>query len=156
MKIQLISVGKKMPSWVEAGYYDYSKRFPKECELSLKEIPAGKRGKKSDIQKIIHEEGEKMLAAVLPKARIITLDIPGQTWSTKALSLHLKTWQESGQNVALLIGGPEGLSEVVKERAQQSWSLSALTFPHPLVRVLVAEQIYRAWSLLQNHPYHRE
>jgi 23S rRNA (pseudouridine1915-N3)-methyltransferase len=156
MKIQLISVGKKMPSWIEAGYHDYSKRLPKECALFLKEISAGKRTKKSDTQKIIREEGEKMLAAVLPKARIVTLDIPGTTWSTNDLSQQLKAWQDSGRNVALLIGGPEGLSEAVKAQAEQSWSLSALTFPHPLVRVMVAEQLYRAWSLLQNHPYHRE
>lgn len=155
MKIQLISVGKKMPNWVEQGYNDYAKRLPRECELILKEIPAGKRGKNSDISRIVKEEGKKMLAAISPRTHIVTLDIPGKPWTTAELSLNLKKWLESGQNVALLVGGPEGLADAVKSRAQQSWSLSKLTFPHPLVRVLVAEQLYRSWSLLQNHPYHR-
>ena len=156
MQIHLISVGKKMPAWVEQGYQDYSKRLPKECALHLKEISAGKRTQKSDTQKIIREEGAKMLAAIPARSHIVMLDVLGKPWSTKQLSQQLKRWLESGQNVVLLIGGPEGLSDAVKEKAQQSWSLSNLTFPHPLARVLVSEQIYRAWSLLQNHPYHRE
>lgn len=155
MQIQLISVGNKMPRWVEQGYDEYAKRLPKECELVLKEIPAGKRGKNSDTRRIVKDEGDKMLAAISNRSHIVTLDIPGKTWTTPELSINLKNWLESGQNVALLVGGPEGLADAVKARAQQSWSLSKLTFPHPLVRVLVAEQIYRAWSILQNHPYHR-
>ncbi|MDQ7090471.1 MAG: 23S rRNA (pseudouridine(1915)-N(3))-methyltransferase RlmH [Methylococcales bacterium] len=155
MQIQLISVGKKMPAWIEQGYDDYAKRLPKACELILREIPAGKRGKNSDTQRIIRDEGEKMLAAISPRSHLVTLDIPGKAWTTPALSVNLKSWLESGQNIALLVGGPEGLADAVKARAHQSWSLSNLTFPHPLVRVLVAEQIYRAWSLLNNHPYHR-
>ncbi|MCK4493418.1 MAG: 23S rRNA (pseudouridine(1915)-N(3))-methyltransferase RlmH [Methylococcales bacterium] len=156
MQIHLISVGKKMPNWIEQGYQDYSKRLPKECCLHLKAISAGKRTQKSDTQKIIREEGAKMLAAIPARSHIVTLDVIGKPWTTKELSQQLNKWLESGQNVALLIGGPEGLSDAVKEKSQQSWSLSNLTFPHPLVRVLVAEQLYRAWSLLQNHPYHRE
>ena len=155
MQIKLISVGNKMPRWIEQGYEDYAKRLPRECDLSLKEIPAGKRGKNSDTARIIKLEGDKMLAAIPKRSHIVTLDIIGKTWSTAQLSTNLNTWLESGQDVALLIGGPEGLSDAVKARAQQSWSLSKLTFPHPLVRVLVAEQIYRAWSILKNHPYHR-
>ena len=145
-----------MPAWIEQGYHDYSKRLPRECSLQLKAISAGKRTQKSDTQKIIREEGAKMLAAIPARSHIVILDVIGKPWTTKELSQQLNKWLESGQNVALLIGGPEGLSDAVKTKAQQSWSLSNLTFPHPLVRVLVAEQIYRAWSLLQNHPYHRE
>jgi 23S rRNA (pseudouridine1915-N3)-methyltransferase len=155
MQIQLIAVGKKIPSWVEQGYHHYARRLPKECALTLIEISAVKRNKNSNTKKIINEEGQKILAALATKTAIVTLDILGKTWTTIELSHTLKHWLASGQNIALIIGGADGLAESVKLRAQQSWSLSPLTFPHPLVRVLVAEQIYRAWSLLQNHPYHR-
>lgn len=144
-----------MPRWVEQGYEEYAKRLPRECELILKEIPAGKRGKNSDTDRIVKEEGEKMLATVSDRAHIVTLDIPGKPWSTEDLASHLKNWLESGQPIALMVGGPEGLADTVKQRANQSWSLSKLTFPHPFVRVIVAEQVYRAWSILNNHPYHR-
>lgn len=155
MQIHLISVGNNMPLWVQQGYAEYAKRLPRECELVLKEIPAGKRGKHADVARLVKEEGDKMLATLPPRAHLVSLDIPGKAWTTADLAGNLKIWLESGQNIALLIGGPEGLAEAVKERANQSWSLSNLTLPHPLVRVVVAEQIYRAWSILHNHPYHR-
>lgn len=155
MQINLISVGNKMPSWVQQGYDEYAKRMPKECNLVLKEILPGKRGKNSDVARIIRDEGEKMIQAIPPKTHIVTLDIPGKAWTTAELSVAMKRWMESGQNVALMIGGPEGLADSVKEQARESWSLSKLTFPHPMVRILVAEQLYRAWSILNNHPYHR-
>jgi 23S rRNA (pseudouridine1915-N3)-methyltransferase len=156
MQINLISVGNKMPGWVQQGYEEYAKRMPKECELVLKEIPAGKRTKKSDIARIVKDEGEQMIKAVSARTDVVVLDIPGKPWTTQELSLVMKRWLESGQNIALMVGGPEGLSDSVRNLATQSWSLSPLTFPHPLVRILVAEQLYRAWSLLNNHPYHRE
>lgn len=155
MQIHLISVGNNMPAWVQQGFQEYAKRLPRECELVLKEIPTGKRGKNSDVARIVKDEGEKMLAALPPRAHIVTLDIPGKPWTTPQLADNLKIWLESGQNIALLVGGPEGLAEAVKQRANQSWSLSNLTLPHPMVRIVVAEQIYRAWSILNNHPYHR-
>lgn len=144
-----------MPGWVQQGYHEYAKRLPRECELILKEIPAGKRGKNSDTARIVKEEGERMLAAVPDKAHIVTMDIPGKRWTTPQLAEALRRWQENALPIALMVGGPEGLSEQVKERARESWSLSPLTFPHPLVRIVVAEQIYRAWSIMHNHPYHR-
>lgn len=156
MQIQVITIGNKMPAWVQAGYDEYAKRLPRECELVLKEIPPSKRGKQSDSARIIKEEGDKMIASIAKDAHVVTLDVPGKCWSTPELSAALKRWLESGRNVALLVGGPEGLSEDTKRLARESWSLSNLTFPHPLVRVIVAEQIYRAWSILNNHPYHRE
>jgi 23S rRNA (pseudouridine1915-N3)-methyltransferase len=156
MQINLISVGNKMPGWVQQGYEEYAKRMPKECELVLKEIPAGKRTKKSDIARIVKDEGEQMIKAVSARTDVVVLDIPGKPWTTQELSLVMMRWLESGQNIALMVGGPEGLSDSVRNLATQSWSLSPLTFPHPLVRILVAEQLYRAWSLLNNHPYHRE
>ena len=144
-----------MPSWVQQGYDEYAKRLPRECELVLKEIPAGKRGKNSDIVRIVKEEGERMIAAIPQNTHVVTLDIPGKPWTTPELAGAMQRWLEGGQSVSLLIGGPEGLADEVKPLARESWSLSKLTFPHPLVRIVVAEQLYRAWSILHNHPYHR-
>lgn len=144
-----------MPSWVNQGYDEYAKRLPRECALILQEITPGKRVKNADIVRLIEGEGERMLSALSSKVHAVTLDLNGKPWSTEDLAKALLRWQDSGQNIALLVGGPEGLAESVRQRADESWSLSALTFPHPLVRVIIAEQIYRAWSLLRNHPYHR-
>jgi len=155
MQINLISVGNKKPSWVQQGYDEYAKRMPKACEIVLKEVIPGKRGKNSDVARIVRDEGERMIAAIPSRTQVVTLDIPGKPWTTPELSIAIKRWQESGQNIALMIGGPEGLADSVRDLARESWSLSKLTFPHPLVRVLVAEQLYRAWSILNNHPYHR-
>ena len=145
-----------MSGWVQQGYDEYAKRLPRECSLVLKEIAPGKRSKNSDIARIVKDEGDRMIAAIPQYAHVVSLDIPGKSWTTVELSHSLKRWQDSGQNVALLIGGPEGLADSVKTLAKESWSLSPLTFPHPLVRIIVAEQLYRAWSVLNNHPYHRE
>ncbi len=155
MQIYLISIGQKMPSWVKQGYDEYAKRMPKECSLVLKEIPAGKRGKNSDVQRIVRDEGERMIAALSKGCHVVTLDVPGKAWSTPDLAKSMRGWLDSGQDIALLIGGPEGLADSVKQLAKQSWSLSNMTLPHPLVRIVVAEQIYRAWSIINNHPYHR-
>lgn len=144
-----------MPGWVQQGYDEYAKRLPRECELVLKEIAPGKRGKNSDVARIVKEEGERMLAAIPQGAHVVTLDILGKPWTTPDLAQAMKRWLEGGQNIALLVGGPEGLSDAAKQMARETWSLSRLTFPHPLVRIIVAEQIYRAWSILHNHPYHR-
>ncbi|QQF90730.1 23S rRNA (pseudouridine(1915)-N(3))-methyltransferase RlmH [Histophilus somni] len=156
MKIQLIAVGTKMPDWVTKGFEEYQRRFPKDMPFELIEIPAGKRGKNADIKRILEQEGKAMLSAC-QKSRIITLDIPGKPWTTEQLAQQLEAWKHDGRNVALLIGGPEGLSPECKAATEQSWSLSPLTLPHhPLVRIVVAESLYRAWSLSTNHPYHRE
>ncbi|EMJ5971844.1 23S rRNA (pseudouridine(1915)-N(3))-methyltransferase RlmH [Proteus mirabilis] len=156
MKLQLIAVGTKMPDWIQTGFMDYLNRFPKDMPLELIEIPAGKRGKNADIKRILEKEGEQMLAAVGKGNRIVTLDIPGAHWDTPKLAEQLDRWKLDGRNVSLLIGGPEGLAPACKAAAEQSWSLSPLTMPHPLVRVVVAESLYRAWSITTNHPYHRE
>lgn len=156
MKLQLVAVGTKMPDWVQTGFMEYLRRFPKDMPFELTEVPAGKRGKNADIKRILEKEGEAMLAAVGKGNRIVTLDIPGQLWETPQLAQQLERWKLDGRDVSLLIGGPEGLAPACKAAAEQSWSLSALTLPHPLVRVLVAESLYRAWSITTNHPYHRE
>lgn len=156
MKLQLVAVGTKMPAWVTSGFVEYQRRFPRDLSLELVEIPAGKRGKNADIERILHREGEQMLEAIAKSARIVTLDIPGRPWTTPQVAEQLTRWQHDGRDVAILIGGPEGLAPACKAAAEQSWSLSPLTLPHPLVRIVVAESLYRAWSINNNHPYHRE
>ncbi len=155
MKIYLIAIGSKMPQWVTHAYQDYAQRLPRECQLVLKAIAAEKRTKNSDLNKIKIKEANKLLAAIPNNCRIVALDVQGQSWSTEGLAKNLNTWMMSGQDIALLVGGPEGLTDEVRRKAQQLWSLSPLTFPHPLVRVVLSEQLYRAWSITANHPYHR-
>ncbi|MBU0499987.1 MAG: 23S rRNA (pseudouridine(1915)-N(3))-methyltransferase RlmH [Gammaproteobacteria bacterium] len=155
MRIHLISIGNKMPQWIGEGYREYAKRLPGECALILVEIAAGHRCKGADIHRAIREEGERMLAAIPKGALVVALDVLGKPWSTELLAEQLGDWMHQGRDVALLVGGPEGLCENCLAMADLRWSLSALTFPHPLVRVILAEQLYRAWTLLRNHPYHR-
>jgi 23S rRNA (pseudouridine1915-N3)-methyltransferase len=155
MQIHLISVGNRMPGWVKQGYDEYAKRLPRECELLLKEIPPGQRGKNCDVSRIVREEGERMNAAIPLGSHIVALDLSGKSLATPELAIALSRWQEIGKTLSLVVGGPDGLAESVKARASEFWCLSHLTFPHPLVRIIVAEQLYRAWSILQNHPYHR-
>lgn len=156
MKLQLVAVGTKMPKWVETAFEEYQRRFPKDCSLELIEIPAGKRGKNADIARILNQEGEKMLAQVPNSNRVVTLEVTGKPWDTHQLAKQLDSWQMDGRNVSLLVGGPEGLAPECIQRSEQKWSLSPLTLPHPMVRVILAESLYRAWSLNNNHPYHRE
>lgn len=155
MRIHLIAVGERMPSWVQQGHEEYAKRLPPECSLRLIEIAPGRRGKGSDLARAIQEEGERMLAAVPKGSLILALDERGKEWTTLELAEQLRDWLQGGRDVALLVGGPDGLAPACRDRAKEIWSLSRLTLPHPLVRVVVAEQLYRAWSVLQNHPYHR-
>ncbi len=155
MRIRLIAVGTKMPNWVSEGFEEYRKRLNQDITLELVEIAAGKRGKNADVERITEKEGEQMLAALNPGDYVITLDVPGKKLSTEKLATQLEKLLQQGNHVALLIGGPEGLAPQCRSKARESWSLSDLTLPHPLVRVLIAEQIYRAWSILKGHPYHR-
>lgn len=155
MRVRIIAVGTKMPSWVQEASQDYIKRFPREWQVEFVEIPLGHRGKGQDSQKAIAKEGSLMLAAINPRERVIALDVKGKSWSTEQLSAHMESWQMAGANIALLVGGPDGLAPECLARADQAWSLSPLTLPHPLVRVLLAEQLYRGWTILKNHPYHK-
>ena len=155
MQIHLIAVGEKLPRWVQQGYSEYAKRLPAECALRLVEIPAGRRGKNADIARTVRDESKRILAAVPKGATVVALEVGGRSWSTEQLAQQLDDWMGRGQDLALLVGGPEGLAQACLEQAEGSWSLSPLTLPHPLVRVVVAEQLYRAWSLLRKHPYHR-
>ena len=128
-----------MPKWVNAGYEDYARRLPPECRLELVAIPPGPRGRGGDVA----------------RAHVVALEVEGRPWTTPDLARSLEAWLQQGRDVALLVGGPDGLDECCRARADEARSLSPLTLPHGLVRVLVAEQIYRAWSLLRGHPYHR-
>lgn len=155
MKIYLLAVGTKMPDWVIKGYKEYEHRLPAKCSLQLKEVAAEKRNKNSNIQAIIEKEAEKLKAAIPNNCRVVALDVKGQAWSTEKLATRLQDWMMSGQDIALLVGGPDGLNDELLQLAQEKWSLSSLTFPHPLVRVILSEQLYRAYTITENHPYHR-
>jgi 23S rRNA (pseudouridine1915-N3)-methyltransferase len=155
MKIQFICVGTRVPRWVQEGYGDYARRIPAECALQLVEIAPGRRGKGADTTRAVREEGDRMLRAIPRASRVVALDVGGRAWTTEQLSEQLAGWLGEGRDLCLLVGGPDGLAEECLKRAHQRWSLSLLTLPHALVRVVVAEQIYRAWSILRGHPYHR-
>jgi len=155
MRIRLLAVGQKMPDWVTTGYLDYAKRLTDDVRLELVEIPAAKRSKNSEVDKMKQQEGEALLAAINTNERVIALEVGGKEHSTHALSQQMNDWLQGGKNICLLVGGPDGLSPDVIKRADALWSLSLLTLPHPLVRILLAEQLYRAWTLLKGHPYHR-
>ena len=155
MRVRLIAVGTRMPKWVEAGVAEYEPRLPREWRFELVEIPVAKRGENPDVERLKRAEGEKMLRAIPPGAEVIALDERGEALATAEWARAVQDWQRDGRDVALLVGGPDGLSPECLSRARRRWSLSKLTLPHALVRVMVLEQLYRAWSLTANHPYHR-
>lgn len=154
MNIVLIATGAKMPNWVNTGFGEYQSRFPKNISLNLIEIPLQKRTDKRQLPAAMQKEATLILEQIPQNARVITLDMAGKTYSSEELAMRLSTWQ-TYRDIALIIGGPEGLHPSVKARANESWALGRLTLPHPLVRIVVAEALYRAWSISQNHPYHR-
>lgn len=155
MKIRLLAVGTKMPAWVTTGFNEYNKRMPREMSVEIVELPIGPRGKGADLKRAIKKEGDAMLAAIPSGDWVVALEVTGKTWSTEQLATQMEGWQLQGRNLSLLIGGPDGLDPRCTALADQKWSLSALTLPHPMVRILLSEQLYRAWSLIQGHPYHK-
>ncbi|NHA15172.1 23S rRNA (pseudouridine(1915)-N(3))-methyltransferase RlmH [Thioalkalivibrio sp. XN279] len=154
MRLRLVAVGTRMPSWVEQGFAEYAGRMPRECRLELRELPLGKRSKQSDPAQAVADEGRRLLAAADGCTRVC-LDVRGRAVDTAALAQRLAAWLQSGRDVALLVGGPDGLAPECLAGADWRWSLTPLTLPHGLVRVMVAEQLYRAWTVLSGHPYHR-
>ena len=156
MRISILAVGTKMPRWVTEGVAEYTVRLPRELRLEWCEIALARRGKDSRAEQLRQREGEQILKAIPAGDRVIALDVQGKALSTEQLAHELRDWQMSGDNFSLLIGGPDGLSPECLQRADRRWSLSALTLPHPLVRILLAEQLYRAWTITVNHPYHRD
>jgi len=155
VKFRLLTITHKTPAWIQEGYEEYAKRLPASCALELVEIPAEKRTANADLKRIMEREGEKMLSRIMPDHLVIALDVKGKMWTTEQLAAHVAEWQQQGSNVDLLVGGPEGLSPACLQKAKLSWSLSPLTFPHIIVKLIVAEQIYRAHTILNGHPYHR-
>lgn len=155
MRLRLIGVGQKMPGWVEQGYREYARRMPPELPLELTEIALAHRGKNPDIARLMQREGDALMAAAGRNDRLIALEVGGHAWSTEKLAGQLERWQQEGRDISFLVGGPDGLPSRCRAGAELHWSLSPLTLPHTLVRILVAEQLYRAWSITRNHPYHR-
>jgi 23S rRNA (pseudouridine1915-N3)-methyltransferase len=155
LKIEVLAAGTRPPEWIKTGVAEYQKRMPRECSLEVTEIPVAKRVKNDSIDRFKLEEERSFRLKFSPGARIIALNSGGKILNTKELSVRLENWKDNFRHVQMLIGGPDGLSKGCLDEADEVWSLSNLTFPHFLVRVLVAEQLYRAWSLLNNHPYHR-
>ncbi len=155
MLMRIIAVGHKMPAWVTLGFQDYAKRIGSGFQLQLCEITLEKRTKGSDIARLIERESEKIIAAIKPNHVVVALDRQGKLRSTEQLAHQLQNWQTEGRSIDWIIGGPDGLSPTCLQKAHVQWSLSPLTLPHPLVRVILAEQLYRAISILQHHPYHR-
>lgn len=155
MRIHLLAVGTRLAPWVIAGFQDYATRLPRECALRLTEVPTAKRTRKAPIAALLEQEGARLLAAVPAGARVLAMDRLGQLWDSRTLSAAINGWMLDGREVALLVGGPDGLAPGCFARAESRWSLSPLTLPHGLVRVVIAEQLYRAFSLLRGHPYHR-
>ncbi|MBS0212396.1 MAG: 23S rRNA (pseudouridine(1915)-N(3))-methyltransferase RlmH [Proteobacteria bacterium] len=155
MKARLIAVGDHAPDWVTTGYADYARRLSHWLPLELVEITPGMRGKHRDVERAMTDEGARVLAALPKGAQVVLLDDKGRMHSSTQLAQRLEHWRGQGRDLALLIGGPEGHAPAVRAAAHESWSLGPATLPHMLVRLIVAEQIYRAASLLANHPYHR-
>ena len=141
MKIHLLAVGTKMPGWVTTGFEEYRKRMPRECSIELKEIAPAHRGKSGKPEKYKTDEAKQIAAAIPKGAHLVALDERGKSWTTKQLAGQLENWMQLGQDVVLVVGGPDGLDASLMQQAQQSWSLSPLTLPHPMVRILLAEQL---------------
>lgn len=155
MRIRMIAVGQKMPEWVNQGYQEYARRINGDCQLSLVELPMQKRGKLANAEQWKAKEAQSIRDQLKAGELVVALDVLGKPVCTEQLAGLLGDWQMSGKNVALLIGGPDGLDDDLLKSADVRLSLSKLTLPHPLVRVLLAEQLYRAWSINHSHPYHR-
>ena len=156
MRSHLVAVGKRMPAWVAAGFNEYNKRLPRELHLNLIEISPVVRAKSATLRKALAEEARRIRAALPRETLVIALDEHGEHFDSNTLSRKITTWNRQGRDLAFIIGGADGLDAELKQTADMLWSLSTMTLPHALVRIIVAEQIYRAWTILQGHPYHRE
>ncbi|MEN9474717.1 23S rRNA (pseudouridine(1915)-N(3))-methyltransferase RlmH [Malikia spinosa] len=155
MKVVIVAVGQRMPDWAQTAYDDFAKRFPPDCRVEIKTVKTEPRGSKT-LETLYAAERARIEAAIPKGARIVVLDERGSQLTTVALARQLKSWQLEGDDVALVIGGPDGLEPEFKAKAQMRIRLSDMTLPHAFARVLLIEQLYRAWSINANHPYHRE
>jgi len=155
MQLLVAAVGQRMPAWVNEAWTEYARRMPAAIRLVLREIALEKRGKNADTNRLTTIESQALYEAMPARARIIALDVEGRSWSTEQLSSNLEEWMGDGRDVGFMIGGPDGIAADILQKADTRWSLGPLTLPHPLVRVVLVEQLYRAWTITQNHPYHR-
>lgn len=155
MRIHLVSVSARVPAWVSAGYEQYATRLRGEVSLQLHEVALARRGRGDSAASLMRDEARRIATALPTGTHRVALEVTGSQWSTEQLRDQLDRWLAGGRDVTMLIGGPDGLDPALSASCEQHWSLSKLTLPHPLVRVIVAEQLYRAWSLLRGHPYHR-
>jgi len=155
MQLLVAAVGQRMPNWVTEAWNEYARRMPPGLALALREINLAKRGKNADTKRLAATESRALLDAMPARARVVALDLRGQSWSTEKLAAQLEQWMGEGRDVGFMIGGPDGIDAEILQSADDRWSLGPLTLPHPLVRVVLAEQLYRAWTITQNHPYHR-
>lgn len=156
MKIKLICLGEKMPKWVNEGYQEYAKRLSgSSVQLELIECPIAKRGKSGSVDTWLAQEAKTIEAKLQPQDHLVILDVQSPLISTEKLAERLENWQLYSPNVVILIGGPDGIADTIKQRANEKISLSKMTFPHPIVRIIFAEQLYRAWTITQGHPYHK-
>jgi 23S rRNA (pseudouridine1915-N3)-methyltransferase len=155
MKLIVVAVGQRVPDWAQTAWDDYAKRFPPELKLELKAVKTEPRASKT-VAALLAAERERIEAAIPKGARVVALDERGTALTTVALAARLKEWQLASQDVALVIGGPDGLDPAFRQASHERIRLSDLTLPHAMVRVLLAEQLYRAWSVNAGHPYHRE
>ena len=156
MQLTLLSIGRRGPRWQQDACAEYALRLPAEIKLHSQELVPARRSSSEPRDQVRRAEARKIRAALRESQHVILLDETGATVSTRQLARHLRRWIDSGTDVALVIGGPDGLDPSLRKAAAECWSLSALTLPHGLVRLLVLEQIYRAWTILSNHPYHRD
>lgn len=156
MKLRIIAVGQKMPAWIETGFNEYAKRMPRENSIELIELRPEKRASGKTSEQIRQAERDRILAVLPRDTTVWALDEHGSQLTTLELAEALREWQGAGRDTAFVIGGADGLHQDVKQRADKLLALSCLTLPHGLVRVMLAEQLYRAWSVTQNHPYHRD
>lgn len=155
MKLLVIAVGHRMPDWVEQAWADYSRRLPPDCSLELREIKPEPRSTGKTAAQMMQAEARRIEAAIPTNALRIALDERGRDLTTQKLATELEGWRGQGRDVALLVGGPDGLDGELKKSCSSMMRLSSLTLPHPMVRVVLAEQLYRAWAIMVNHPYHR-
>ena len=155
LRLLLIAASQRQPGWVDEGFADYADRVRGRAKLELKVVPLARRPAGAPVERAVADEADRLLAAIPGGAHVVALAEDGKPWSTADLAVKLEGWMQRGAPVAFLIGGPDGLGQACLERAAERWSLSKLTLPHGLVRIVAAEALYRAWSVLERHPYHR-